>query len=222
MAVIMAEDIGLKEALSIFVAEDIDLDVANRLARFTPLGQFQEFLDDAGIDAAQVPAMDISNSRMMIGAPRVLRYSDLWDAPACFLDEVPEVTDRFSHVFADAVRRAAKGPGSSSGSIDIIDAVVGRPIREMATPGRLVREVVAKVIDEVFQEGEVSNDLISRCCEFIALAIDADKKVGGHLIQVLQGKFSKRFARIAIDAYHAEGELMDILKKIADRSLYVN
>lgn len=216
MLAVMAEDIGLKEALDIYIAEDIDTDIAGELARLTPLGQCAEFLDAAGIDAVHPGAAGPGTASKHPGTPGLLRFSDMWDAPACFLQMVPEAADRFSRVFAEAIRRAGKDSPAVEPP-DVIDAAVGRPVREMAAPDRLVGEVVAEIIDDMFRTGEVSADLVHGCCTFIALAIEADNRTDAHLLRVLRDKLSGEFARIAVGVYHENDELAHALRAIASR-----
>lgn len=217
MLVVMAEDIGLKEALDTYIAEDIDLDIASQLARLTPLGQCAEFLDATGADSTRTGAADISTASNPAGVRRLLRFSDSWDAPACLLEMVPEAATRFSLAFTEAIRRAAENSGNSGESFDVIDAAVGRPIREMAEPDRLIGEVVAEVIDEMFRSDEVSDELVNGCCRFIALAIDRDESGDGHLARIVQEKISPEFARIALHAYPEPGEFKSILREVVNR-----
>jgi hypothetical protein len=217
MLTIMTEDIGLKEALEIFLAEDIDPEIASRLARDTRLGGCPAFLDAVGIDAVEKTDADSGSGGTPVPPATFLRFSDSWDAPACFLDMVPEAAGRFSHLFAEAVRRTGRNPGTAGEPFDLINAAVGRPISEMARPERLIGEVVTEVIDEMFRSGEVSDDLVNGCCQFMAVAIAADESEDGHLARVVQEKLSVEFAWIAVRAYHGEGELTSILRRVVDR-----
>lgn len=218
MATIMTYDLDLKEPLTLYLKEDIDKDVADALARFTVLGQSSEFLRESGADPAGAGFIASGHGNSIPRPPQLLRYSSLWDAPRCFLDMVPEVADNFSNIVIEAVRQSAGEAPKANGLFDLVHAIVGYPIRELVRPERLVREVAAGVIDEMFREGEVSAETIRGCCRFMALAAEADKESGGHLLQVLPDTLSVEFSRIALNIYHDDGEFRDVLLHIVAQS----
>jgi hypothetical protein len=218
MATIMTHDMELKEPLALYLKEDIDKNVADALARFTVLGQSSEFLRESGADPAGAGFIAAAHGNSIPRPPQLLRFSSLWDAPRCFLEMVPEVADNFSDIVIKAVGQSARGAHQANGSFDLVHAIVGRPVRELVRPERLVREAVARVIDGMFRKGGVSVETIRGCCRFMALAAEADKEFGGHLLRVLSDTLSVEFSRIALNIYHDDGEFRDVLLRVAAQS----
>ena len=211
MAMVMTHDMDLKEPLTLYLREDIDKGVANALARVTVLGQSSEFLDASGADPARAGFVATAQRD---NVPRLLRCSSLWDAPRCFLKMIPEVVHDFSSIVTDAVGKSARESHQANGSFDLVHAIVGRQVRDLVRPEILVREVVAGVIDAMFHEGAVREELIRDAASSWRLRPRLTRNPAGTCRMYCRPR-SRWNSRIALTMYRDDGEFRDVLLRIA-------